>query len=167
MIAPKDIHKIAKQYTDVNSRFMMVLKNEAATDVLDIQFRDLHNEIFIRDAYDCCKCANCCKRYDIRVEQTDIPAIAAHLGQTESAFIGQYLTKDDEEPGVFHIKDKPCSFLDTTGKCRIYEVRPLVCREFPHTNKAGRLYHLAGMFDFAEDCHVVFEIIEQLKRMYG
>jgi Fe-S-cluster containining protein len=127
----------------------------------------LHNEIFIRDEYDCCKCCNCCKLYDIRIEQTDIPAISAYLGLSAYEFAEQYLPPDDEEADVSIMKDKPCNFLETDGKCRIYEVRPLVCREFPHTNKPDRLFSMIGMIDFAEDCPVIFEILERLKIIYG
>ena len=80
MIEPDKIRNISKKYADKNFKFRTFLKNNADPDELDQQFRDLHNEIFIRDGYDCCKCANCCKVYDIRIEPTDIPAIAEFLG---------------------------------------------------------------------------------------
>jgi Fe-S-cluster containining protein len=110
----------------------------------------LHNEIFVRDEYDCCKCANCCKHYDIRIEQEDIPAIAEYLEQTESDFALKYLRRDKDEAGVFIVDDKPCSFLDADGKCRIYEARPQVCRDFPHTKKPDRLYSLTRRYYTAE-----------------
>ena len=167
MIEPHNIEEISKKYADENVKFRAFLKNRAKPGELDQQFRDLHNEIFIRDEYDCCKCANCCRLYDIRVEQKDIPAIAEYLGQTESGFIEKYLTQDKEEAGVFIIKYKPCSFLDADGKCRIYGVRPLVCKDFPHTKKHNRLFSLTVIMGFAEDCPVVFEIIERLKQIYN
>jgi Fe-S-cluster containining protein len=166
MIEPKNIKEISKKYADKNIKFRTFLKNRADSDELDQQFRDLHNEIFVRDEYDCCKCANCCRLYDTRIEQKDIPAIAEYLGQKESGFIEKYLTQDEEEEGVFIVKDKPCSFLGADGKCRIYRVRPLVCRDFPHTDTPDRLFSLMGIIDSAEDCPVVFEIIERLKQIY-
>jgi len=167
MIEPHNIKKVSKKYTDKNIKFRAFLKNRADPDELDQQFRDLHNEIFVKDEYDCCKCANCCRLYDTRIEQKDIPAIAKYLGQTENDFIEKYLAQDNEEEGVFIIIDKPCSFLDTNGECRIYEVRPLECVDFPHTNKPDRLFSLMGIMDSAEDCPVVFEIIERLKQIYN
>ena len=165
MVEPHKIKETAKKHENKNTQFRAFLKNRADPGELDQQFRDLHNEIFIRDEYDCCKCANCCKSYDIRVEQSDIPAIAKHLGQAESDFIGQYLAKD--EIGVYVVKDKPCSFLESDGKCRIYGVRPSVCRDFPHTKKSDRLFSLLSTISYAEECPVVFEIIERLKRIYN
>jgi Fe-S-cluster containining protein len=166
MIEPHRIKKISEKHVESNLKFRNFLKNMADPDELDQQFHDLHNEIFIRDEYDCCKCANCCKLYDIRIEQKDIPAMAEYLGQTKSYFIEKYLTEDREEADVFIFQAKPCSFLEPDGKCRIYSVRPLVCRDFPHTKKPDRLFSLSAIMDFAEECPVVLEIIEQLKRKY-
>ena len=165
MLEPHKIKEISKKYADRNIKFRTFLKSRADSDELDQQFRDLHNEIFIRDGYDCSKCANCCKLYDIRVEKNDISAIAEYLGQTESDFTKKFLVQDKEEAGVFYIKDKPCGFLNIDGKCLIYGVRPLVCKDFPYTKKPDRLFNLIGIMGFAEDCPVVFEIIERLKRM--
>ncbi len=166
MIGQNKISKLPKSYYDENIKFRAFLKNRADPDEFDQHFRDLHNEIFVRNEYDCCKCANCCKLYDIRVEQGDIFRIAEYLEQSESEFVRNHLKQDIEEAGVFVIKDKPCCFLNTDGKCRIYAVRPLVCRDFPHTKKPDRLFSLTSIMDFAEDCPVLFEIIERLKLIY-
>jgi len=166
MIEPHKINEVSKKYADKNFKFRTFLRNRADPDNLDRQFSDLHNEIFIRDAYDCSKCANCCKIYDTRIEQDDIPAIAEYLGQTESEFIEKFLVPDKEEAEGYIIKDKPCCFLEIDGKCRIYEVRPMVCKDFPHTKKPERLFSLLNIIRVAEDCPVVFEIIERLKRIY-
>jgi Fe-S-cluster containining protein len=167
MIEPHKIKESSQDFADKNSKFRVFLKNRANPKELDEHFISLHNEIFYRDDYDCCKCTNCCKIYDIRIEQKDIAAIAEYLEQTENDFIADYLMPDENEAGCFIMKDKPCCFLGEDGKCGIYERRPLVCRDFPHTKKSGRLYNLLGLFGFAEDCPVVFEIIERLKQIYG
>jgi Fe-S-cluster containining protein len=158
--------QISDKYTDENIKFKTFLKNKAGSGELDQHFRDLHNKIFIRDDFDCCKCANCCKLYDIRIEQSDIPEIIEYLGQLERDFIDTYLTQDKDENGIYIIKDKPCSFLEADGKCRIYDVRPLVCKDFPHTKKPNRKQNLMGIMNFAEDCPVLDEIIERLKYIY-
>jgi Fe-S-cluster containining protein len=163
----KNIKQFLSEHADENGRFKVFIKNRAASSELDQHFRDLHNEIFIRDGFDCCKCANCCKLYDIRIEQSNIPAIIEYLGQSERDFIDAFLVQDKEEDGVYIIKDKPCCFLAADGKCRIYDVRPLVCRDFPHTKKPNRLQNLMGIMSFAEDCPVLFQIIERLKQIYG
>ena len=153
--------------TDENKRFRTFLKNTAEPYDLDCCFSFLHNEVFIREGYDCCKCANCCKIYDVRVENDDISAIADYLGQTKNEIIDKYLVLDSEEAGGYIMDSKPCGFLNPDGKCRIYSARPLVCRDFPHSKKPGRMYSLASVMDFAEDCPALFEIVERLKVIYG
>jgi Fe-S-cluster containining protein len=167
MVEPHKIKKISQKSAEQNNKFRIFLKNNADADELDAHFHKLHNEIFYKYNYDCCKCNNCCKSYDIRIEQTDIAVISKYLGNSESDFIDKYLTPDKEENDCFIMKDKPCCFLDSDGKCQIYESRPSVCRNFPYTNKPDRLYNMLGMLSFAEDCPVVFEIIESLKLIYS
>ena len=167
MIEPGKIKEMAERYADKNSKFRIFLKNNADPDKLDEQFHRLHNEIFYRDDYDCCKCNNCCKLYDIRIDQNDIAAIAEYLGMAENDFIEKYLVPDKDEYDCLILKNKPCAFLNADGKCRIYECRPSVCREFPHTNKPDRLYSMLSILGFIEDCPVVYEIIERLKKIYN
>ena len=167
MIEPDRIKEMSDRFADRNSRFRIFLKKNADPDELDEQFHDLHNEIFHNYNYDCCKCNNCCNTYDIRLNQNDITAISAYLGQAENDFIEKYLIADKDEYDCLILKDKPCCFLDADGKCQIYECRPTVCREFPHTNKPDRLYSMLGMLEFMEDCPVIYEIIERLKKIYN
>lgn len=164
MIEPFKIKEMFDRVADQNNKFRIFLKKNADADELDSHFMRIHNEIF--SEYDCCKCNNCCKLYDIRIEQADISAICSFLEWTESDFIDTYLIKDKDED-CYIIKDKPCNFLDFDGKCRIYKCRPLVCRDFPYTNKPYRLYHMIGLLNFSEECPVIFEIIERLKQIYN
>ena len=167
MVEPDKIKEMFERFADKNSKFRIFLKNNADSDELDEHFHRLHNEIFYKYEYNCCKCNNCCKTYDIRLNQKDITAISEYLGQTENDFIEKYLIPDKREFDCLIIKNKPCNFLDADGKCRIYKCRPSVCREFPYTNKPYRLYNMLGMLDFMEECPVIFEIIEKLKQLYN
>jgi Fe-S-cluster containining protein len=167
MVEPGKVAEMAQRFADKNSRFRIFLKKNADQNELDGHFHALHNEIFHKDDYDCCKCNNCCKIYDIRFAQKDIAAAAKYLGQADEDFIEKYLIPDDEDAAYFMLKDKPCRFLGAEGKCGIYECRPSVCREYPYTNKPERLYSMLSVLSFAEDCPVVFEIIERLKKIYN
>ena len=53
------------------------------------------------------------------------------------------------------------------GRCVIEECKPAECISFPHTDKPDRLSCLLGVLSFAEECPVVFEILERLKAIYG
>jgi len=162
VINPSKIKKVYQEVAEQNEKFRLFLKKNAIDYELDAHFLRLHNEIFAQ--YDCCKCTNCCKLYDILVDKNDIETISQYLGLSENDFIEKYLIVHDED---YIMKDKPCCFLNADGKCRIYEIRPSVCREFPHTNKPYRLYNMCGVLSFTEECPVVFEIIERLKKIYN
>ena len=162
MINPSKIKEVYKKFADENEKFRIFLKKNAIDYKLDAHFLRLHNEIFAM--YDCCKCGNCCKLYDITVDKNDIEVISEYLELSENDFIEKYLTADGEG---YKIKDKPCCFLDADGKCRIYAVRPNVCRDFPYTNKPYRLYNMYGLLSFSEECPVIFEVIKRLKRIYN
>lgn len=168
MIEPNKINEIAKKFDAQNNRFRIFLRNNANSNELDSHFRRLHDEIFAE--YDCCECANCCKTYDILVNKNDITTIAVYLGQSEDDFINKYLAANDEHTSAdeeYQIRGKPCCFLGTDGKCAIQECKPLVCSDFPYTDKPNRLHNMLNLLDFAEDCPAVFEILERLKIIYN
>ena len=161
MVNPSKIKEAYRKVADQNEKFRRFLKNNAVDYELDAHFLKLHNMIFAE--YDCCACGNCCKLYDILINKDDIERISQYLGLTENDFIEKYLAASDEG---YIMKEKPCRFLDEDGKCKIYEIRPSVCSDFPYTDKPYRLYHMYGVLSFAEECPVVFEIIERLKKIY-
>jgi len=163
MIEPSKIKKTYQKVADQNDKFRIFLKNNANSDELDSYFLRIHNELF--SAYDCCKCHNCCDVYEIRVEKNEIAAISDYLGLSENDFIEKYLAANDSDE-EYVMKERPCCFLDADGKCRIQDIKPSVCKNFPYTDKPYRLYNMFGMFTFAEDCPVVFEIIDRLKLIY-
>jgi len=161
MIAPSKVNAAAKKLEKENLRFRAFLKNHADDDELDRQFLKLHNELFAD--YDCCKCGNCCRAYSTTLSEHEVGSIAAFLGLSRQEFSEKYLSETAEG---YEIK-APCSFLNANGECAIQECKPEECREFPHTNKPGRLESLLGVVSFAEECPVVFEIIERLKDIYN
>jgi Fe-S-cluster containining protein len=59
--------------------------------------------------------------------------IAKHLNISTSDFLMNYLEMDEE--GDFVYKQQPCPFLLKDNKCKIYDVRPEACADFPHTNR--------------------------------
>ena len=162
MIEPSKINSVAKRYAKQNSKFRTFLKSRADADELDAQFLYLHNELFAD--YDCCKCNNCCKTYYVILENDEIANISRYLGKAENDFINEYLTESDE--GGYKIKGESCLFLCGDGKCEIQECKPSECKGFPFTDRPDRLSSMFGILGFAEECPVVFEILERLKRIY-
>ena len=160
MISPEEVCKAAKKKERENLRFRIFLKNHADDEELDQQFLALHNELFER--YDCSQCANCCRAYSTVLEEDEISAISDHLGMTPESFREKYLIQGEDG---LELKD-PCTFLQDDGRCRIESCKPKQCREYPYTDKSGRLFSLYGILTSAEHCPVVYEIMERLKKIY-
>ena len=160
MISPEEVCKAAKKKERENLRFRIFLQNHADDEELDQQFLALHNELFER--YDCSQCANCCRAYSTVLEEDEISAISDHLGMTAESFQAKYLAQGEEG---LELKG-PCAFLKDDGRCEIESCKPRQCREYPYTDKPGRLFSLYGILTSAEHCPVVYEIMERLKKMY-
>lgn len=81
----------------------------------------------------CLDCANCCKTTPALISQLDINRIAKHLKINNKEFIDRYTTTDDDGDTVF--KQTPCVFLQQDNTCKIYDIRPFACKDYPHTNR--------------------------------
>ena len=165
MISPSKIHALAEKYANENIAFRSFLKEHADSDKLDAQFLKLHNELFA--GYDCCKCNNCCRAYAVVLDDNDVEAISQHLGQPKDDFISENLEISDFDESCYKINQQSCAFLCADGKCSVYEVRPSECKGFPFTDHPDRLESMFGVISFAEECPIVFEILERLKKIYG
>jgi hypothetical protein len=121
---------------------------------------DLHEQAF--QIVQCSRCANCCKTMDVTLNAKDIARIANHLGMSVEDFIATHLEQDEEDHS-YKTRRKPCPFLGDDDRCTIYEVRPNVCREFPHTDKKGFTTRTMLHASNALTCPAVFWIVEQMK----
>ncbi|MCS6934026.1 MAG: YkgJ family cysteine cluster protein [Chitinophagales bacterium] len=88
----------------------------------------------------CLACANCCKKMTPTYTKRDIHRIARHLGLTYQEYYDKYL-RTDENNDIINRKT-PCHFLGKDNKCIIYDIRPLDCRGFPHTNRKDIRYQV-------------------------
>jgi Fe-S-cluster containining protein len=162
MIEPSKIAAYAAKHEDENCKFRIFLKRHADCAELDKQFLELHNELFAK--YDCCKLCV------IPLKIKEVNPIAEFLKISESDFIDRYLECNaDEETGAesYVIKERPCCFLDSDGKCKVQKCKPSACRDYPFTNKRGRLSSMFSVIESARHCPIVFEILEKLKEIYG
>jgi len=148
----------ARRHEERNFAFLHRLKMRDERPV-DRAARQLHEEVF--SIIDCTQCANCCKTVSPLFRKDDVRRVANHLGMTANDFKAQYLQAEEE--GDLHLKSLPCPFLGEDNRCRIYEVRPRDCAEYPHTQKKGfssRTYLHAGN---TLSCPAVFYIVEQMR----
>jgi len=161
MIKPSQIYEAARKIKNENEAFLAFLRLYADPEELDRQFLRLHEEVF--SGYDCCQCGNCCRVYALALGEDETGAIADFLGLSAGAFAEQYLQKTGAGS---YIIESPCPFLLPNGKCMIYAHKPAVCNHYPGTDQPYRKESLVHLFSIAEECPVVYEIIERLKAVY-
>ncbi|MDR7128214.1 Fe-S-cluster containining protein [Algoriphagus sp. 4150] len=130
--------------------------------LLDERFGILHEETF--SGIDCLDCANCCKTTSPIFLYTDIDRLAKVFRMKSSAFIDEYLHRDEE--GDFVLNSSPCTFLGQDNKCLVYEDRPKACREYPHTNRKKMHGILELSLKNTLVCPAVFKIFQQIGKDY-
>lgn len=94
--------------------------------------------------YDCAKCpAYCCAVYErVQVTKRDINRLARHFGVSYETAMHKYTRLFNNER-ILRRKADPilgqaCMFLNTeTRRCKIYEARPLACREYPDAKRCA------------------------------
>ena len=128
-----------KYFSDWNNRseihlnkikqFLYRLSNQEKEAIFE-QVSSIHGMVFSK--IDCLQCANCCRTTPPIFTNKDIKRIAQFLGTTPKQFKRKY-TIEDVNGELIGIK-VPCSFLNDDNTCSIYDVRPLACRTYPHTD---------------------------------
>ena len=128
---------------------------QAKPNDLDQKFHKGHEAEFKK--MDCLSCANCCKTTSPIFRDADIRRISKHLRVKEGKFISDYLKMDEEQDYV--LKSTPCSFLEKDNSCSIYDVRPLACREYPHTDRKNMFQVLEITAENSLICPAVARIV--------
>jgi uncharacterized protein len=155
----KDIEH-SKSNKELNKKLTRRLQKGKPKEV-DQQFHDLHEAVF--EQIDCLKCANCCKTTSPIFRDVDIKRIAQHLRMPEAKFQEFYLRMDEENDWV--LKKAPCHFLQEDNTCAIYEVRPLACREYPHTDRKNMQQILNLTYTNSLICPAVARIFEGMRKV--
>lgn len=84
--------------------------------------------------YVCQRCTACCRwPGDVRLEEDEIPRIAAFLGLEETEFLERFTRLRTNRQGLSLIEKEnhECIMLEDGG-CRIHEVKPSQCAGFPN-----------------------------------
>jgi len=157
---PTDLEslELAKQNLEATKKTFRKWKQVKPKD-LDAKFHKEHEQEFKK--MDCLSCANCCKTTSPIFRDADIRRISKHLRMKEAQFISTYLKMDDESDYV--LQKSPCSFLGSDNKCDIYEVRPLACREYPHTDRKNMFQILELTVENTLICPAVARIAQKIK----
>ncbi len=148
----------ARKFKKENKKFFALLYRKKN---LDSIFHTLHEEIFAKT--DCLQCANCCKTTSPIFRDVDIDRISKHLGMRPSLFTEKYLHIDEEQDWV--LNSAPCAFLDPDNYCKIYDVRPKACREYPHTDRKNMAQVMDLTYQNSMVCPAVAEMAAKIKAM--
>ena len=95
-------------------------------------------------SYDCGKCpAYCCSVYErVQVTPRDVNRLAKHFELDYETALVRF-TRAYKDERILRRKADPvlgqsCTFLNpVTRRCKIYQARPLVCREYPDAKRCG------------------------------
>jgi Fe-S-cluster containining protein len=112
--------------------------------------------------FDCLQCANCCKTTPPIFLKSDVKRIAIKMKMPPKIFIKKYLLEDID--GTLIGNGVPCTFLNDDNTCAIYEIRPIACRGYPHTDEKGFKYRNSMNYRNTEICPAAFQIIQNVKR---
>ena len=157
----KNFNKESKSEFSSNQKLKARLK-KVKPKVLDERFEELHEEAFNKIA--CLDCANCCKTTSPIFLNTDIDRLAKVFRMKSSAFIDEYLHRDED--GDFVLNSSPCTFLGSDNTCLVYEDRPKACREYPHTDRKKMHGILELTLKNTLVCPAVFKIFQQIGKDY-
>lgn len=84
--------------------------------------------------YTCQRCSNCCRWPGVvRVDESEIARIAAHVGMAGEEFIARHTRLRPDRRGLSLLEkpDASCEWLDGRD-CRLQAVKPAQCRAFPN-----------------------------------
>ena len=149
---------LVRQRAKENKKFFQQIKR-VKPKVLDQKMHQLHEEVFA--CTDCLECANCCSTTGPSFTDKDIVRIAKHLRIKPSEFTEKYLRIDEDKDYV--LQQVPCAFIDEDNRCKIYDVRPKACKEFPHTDRIKQYQILNLTQKNVAICPAVYHIVEKLK----
>jgi Fe-S-cluster containining protein len=146
-------------------RFRTFLKTSNMSGAeLDATVQEITDEVWKQ--IDCTKCANCCKVFDVVVDDKDIKKLAQRFKVGVKQFEAKYVSIGEDK--VKYFNRRPCPFLEDDNTCGVYEDRPIACRDFPYLHKEGFRQRTIMMVSNLEVCPIVFNVWADLKvRLWG
>lgn len=162
MIALSEINQFARHSEKENRKFFSELKKKHPKHLDKIVF-GIHEKVFSH--IHCLDCANCCKCISPVLRDKDIERISKYLKIRPSEFTEKYCLLDRDNDFVF--RTQPCPFLLPDNYCRIYDVRPKACAEYPHTNQQEFIKRFDLTIKNSFYCPAITEIINALKESFN
>ena len=161
MQTPEELKLAAHKTSKENKKFLKDIKPGKAN-LLDKLTHHENDKVFAK--INCLDCGYCCKYLGPRITDKDIQSISRFLGLKPSEFEKKYLITDEDNDQIF--SSLPCPFIENDNFCSIYEHRPKACRDYPHTHQPDILRKKEIHLKNIEICPAVFEIFENLKKLW-
>jgi len=155
-----DLPQAARLHRKRNKACITHLKQNIKSKQLDRLFHEEHDTVF--DQVDCLSCANCCKTLGPKFLSDDIDLIARHQHLQPGEFVDKYLYVDED--GDYVLRELPCPFLASDNRCKVYEVRPKACRDYPHTRSRGMRKWLDSTLKNTSTCPAVWEMLYRIRQ---
>ena len=141
-------------------RFLNQLRESKKVQV-DEMASKLDREVF--EEIDCTECANCCKTTPAILTNRDIKRIAAFLKIPPKIFRRKYVLEDIK--GELSFNKVPCVFLAEDNRCKVYEIRPASCRDYPHTGSGSFKTRIPLHRLNMNICPATFEIVRRMEKL--
>lgn len=122
--------------------------------------KDIHAQVF--SEVDCMKCANCCRTTPAIVTKKDAKRIAPILNMPPKTFLRKYTIEDIS--GDIVMNTVPCPFLQGDNACKIYDVRPDACRQYPHTDEDAYFQRAKLNAENTIVCPAAYHIAKKIKK---
>lgn len=142
-------------------RFLRGLpKRKFSEAAIDHYSRSLDKEAYTQ--IDCLQCANCCRTMTPTYRPSDIKRIASNFEMTTREFKDTFLKQnEDDKDWVNNNTGSPCHFLDLKNNfCTIYEIRPIDCAGFPHTQRRDFLLHNKAHKQNILYCPITYHVVQ-------
>jgi Fe-S-cluster containining protein len=158
------IRRFAQEREEENTAFRAFYKWELdwSDEKLDRVVHEITRSVWA--SIDCAACGNCCLTMTPSFDDNDIARLADRVGLSPEDFEERYLAVSPERERL--LAESPCPFL-IGSVCSVYEDRPRDCRDFPHLLKPAFRERSLSMLSSAEDCPIVFNSLERLKKALG
>ncbi len=155
---PTEVQRLAEELNDENWAFRAWIKGRP--DLSDEQLMAVVRQVTdeITPQVDCTACAHCCQVLAPPLDQGEMQRLAQALGMSISSLTRTFLRQGNS--GQWELP-APCPLLDG-NLCRVYDVRPKPCRDYPHLHNDFRAHSIARIND-ASICPIVFNVVEGMK----